>query len=116
MGGAVSAVTNAVSSVVGGVTNALGITQAPKPQVIYVDNTKQASAAGGDGSATGSTGATTEGPTQGGPKQAYGGTYASQRNQGAAGAAGSGGSTMLTGPTGVQEKDIALGKRTLLGE
>lgn len=115
MGGAVSAVTNAVSSVVGGVTNALGITQAPKPQVIYVDSSKQADASGGASGTTGNATTPTAEYSQG-QKQASGGMYASQRGQGAGGGAGTGGSTMLTGPTGVQEKDIALGKRTLLGE
>jgi hypothetical protein len=110
MGGGGGFVGGLVSGVVGSVMNAVGL--GPKTQTVVVE--KQANS--GEASATGADGATTEGPTQGGPKRAYGGTYASQRNQGAAGAAGGGGSTMLTGPTGVQEKDIALGKRTLLGE
>jgi len=112
MGGAVSAVTNAVTSVVGGVTNALGITSPPKPQVIYVDNTQT-----GDKQAVAGTGAEGGTPTQEaseGGKQAFGSTYASQRRQGVSNAGG--GATMLTGPTGVQEKSTELGKKTLLGE
>ncbi len=111
MGGGGGFVGGLVGGLVGGVMNAIGL--GPKTQTIVREVPAQQANAG-EASATGADGSTMDGPTQGGPKQAYGGTYASQRKMGAAQSGG--GSTMLTGPTGVEEKNLALGKRSLLGE
>lgn len=113
MGGGGGFIGGLVGGLVGGVVNALGL--APKqsaPAPAPAPSQKQA-----DAGANATTGAAQETPTEalsGGEKQAYGGMYASQRRMGASNAGG--GSTMLTGPTGVEEKNLALGKRSLLGE
>ena len=113
MGGGGGFIGGLVGGLVGGVVNALGLApkpSAPAPQ--QAPTSKQADA--GANQATQGGAETPTGEASSGGKQAYGGMYASQRRMGASNAGG--GSTMLTGPTGVEEKNLALGKRSLLGE